>query len=62
MVKGQHFGEISIMTNQRRGATIVAQTNLHLGVLMAGDFKSIFEKIYMEMNFTLGILKQLMPL
>lgn len=24
MYKGQHFGEISIMTNQRRGATIVS--------------------------------------
>ena len=46
MYQGEHFGEVSIMTNDCRGASIIAATPLHLGYLTDNEFITIFEKTY----------------
>jgi CRP-like cAMP-binding protein len=41
---GQMFGELGIMMNKPRAASIVAKTNTHFAVIPSSDYKLILEE------------------
>ncbi|CAD8056737.1 unnamed protein product [Paramecium sonneborni] len=43
LVEGQMFGELALIWNQPRSATVVAKSNLELAVLTSQDYKSLLK-------------------
>jgi CRP-like cAMP-binding protein len=56
MDEGSYFGEMAIMSNKERSAAVVAKTNLHLAVMKAKDFNTIFKHMQNSLNFRLKAL------
>ena len=58
--KGDHFGEIGIIKNQVRAATIRATQDSHFAVLKKDDFLKIISSLEeVELNKKIDFLRQL---
>lgn len=58
MTPYKHLGELGLLTNESRAATIIASENdVILGYMEQGDFNTIFRDYFQNLNYPYTKLK-----